>query len=144
MPSLHRACQKIRRFLYLRRSIQLVWQSTPGWTTLSIVLLFCQGPGPQESQGRSPNFPTVTIPHWGTNLPRVKYWGMAENRDRESISASSTDYSIRRADQRPGSASGSGSISTFPPVDGKLHGHTHFPSPVHSQASRPDFRARKW
>jgi ATP-binding cassette subfamily B protein len=34
---------KIRRALYLRRALHLVWQSTPGWTIASIVLLVLQG-----------------------------------------------------------------------------------------------------
>src|SRR3712207_1362424 len=34
---------KLRRLLYLRRALHLVWQSTPSWTIASIALLVLQG-----------------------------------------------------------------------------------------------------
>lgn len=34
---------KIKRLLYLRRAVQLVWQSTPNWTVFSVILLIVQG-----------------------------------------------------------------------------------------------------
>src|SRR4028119_1367064 len=34
---------RIRRALHLRRALDLVWQSAPGWTLASIVLLVLQG-----------------------------------------------------------------------------------------------------
>jgi len=34
---------KLQRLLLLRRAVRLVWQSAPGWTLASLVLLFVQG-----------------------------------------------------------------------------------------------------
>src|SRR5919199_5919176 len=34
---------KIRQALHLRRAIHLVWQSSPGWTLASMLLLVLQG-----------------------------------------------------------------------------------------------------
>jgi ATP-binding cassette subfamily B protein len=34
---------KLKRFLLLRRAVRLVWQSAPGWTSASVVLLVVQG-----------------------------------------------------------------------------------------------------
>ena len=38
-----RTRQRIQRFLYLRRAVELVWQSTPTWTIASIIFLVLQG-----------------------------------------------------------------------------------------------------